>query len=218
MEDIDTKTRILDAAENLFSDNGFSAVSLRAVIKDAGVNTASVHYHFGSKDGLVAAVIERRATPVNAERLTMLDDIEVKHPTGLLPLKPVLQAFILPIVRLRRGSRTEKPMFARLMARLLHEPDPMAAEIVHKTFAEVFSRFALAFGRALPELPPAEIYIRVHFAVGAMAFSVAGPQFFDNFGPEGALADGSHVVASLVDFVEAGMRTPVVENVFGGNQ
>jgi AcrR family transcriptional regulator len=215
MEDLDTKTRILDAAEKLFADNGFSAVSLRTIIKAAGVNTASVHYHFGSKDGLIAAVFKRRATPVNAERLGMLDDIEAKHPSGPLPLRNVLQAFVFPVIRLRQDPESGCPMFARLMARLLNEPDPVAATIVHDTFTKIFTRFSAAFGRALPELPPEEIYIRIHFAVGAMAFSIAGPHFFGDHKPKGTQNDINHIMESLVDFIEAGMRTPVTETVPG---
>ena len=55
-----TKDRILDVAETLFADNGFAATSLRDITREAGVNIAAVNYHFGSKDGLLGAVLERR--------------------------------------------------------------------------------------------------------------------------------------------------------------
>lgn len=45
----DTKTRILDAAEKLFAERGFSETSLRLITSKAEVNLASVNYHFGSK-------------------------------------------------------------------------------------------------------------------------------------------------------------------------
>ena len=48
-EGLDTKERILQAAENLFTDQGFGATSLRAITHRAGVNLAAVNYHFGSK-------------------------------------------------------------------------------------------------------------------------------------------------------------------------
>jgi AcrR family transcriptional regulator len=53
----DTKKNILDAAEKLFSSNGFSSTSLRVLTKEAGVNLAAVNYHFGSKEELIKAVI-----------------------------------------------------------------------------------------------------------------------------------------------------------------
>ena len=47
---IDTKQKILDAAEQLIAEQGYAATSLRQIIAEAGVNLASIHYHFGSKD------------------------------------------------------------------------------------------------------------------------------------------------------------------------
>src|ERR1039458_4178641 len=44
----DTKERILDTAERLFSEQGYAATSLRSIIARAGVNLAAVHYHFRS--------------------------------------------------------------------------------------------------------------------------------------------------------------------------
>jgi len=55
----DTKTRILDAAEKLFAERGFSETSLRLITSKAEVNLASVNYHFGSKKELIRAVLAR---------------------------------------------------------------------------------------------------------------------------------------------------------------
>ena len=41
--------KILDAAEELFAQQGFDATSILAVTRQAGMNPAAVHYHFGSK-------------------------------------------------------------------------------------------------------------------------------------------------------------------------
>ena len=48
MSELTTKNKILDTAEMLWSANGFG-VSLRTIIREAGVNTAAIHYHFCSK-------------------------------------------------------------------------------------------------------------------------------------------------------------------------
>ena len=80
MQKMDTKTRILDTAERLFAQKGFDAVSLRNIIASAKVNLAAVHYHFGSKQALVHAVIGRRLRPINGERIT-LSLIHISEPT-----------------------------------------------------------------------------------------------------------------------------------------
>ena len=75
----DTKERLLDAAESLFADHGFAATSLRMITSAAGVNLASVNYHYGSKEALIQAVLERRLGPLNRDRLRRLDAIEAEH-------------------------------------------------------------------------------------------------------------------------------------------
>ena len=78
----DTKERILNVAERFFADRGFPATSLRDLTSEASVNIASVNYHFGSKEALLAAVLERRLRPVNARRLELLDAIETAAGNG----------------------------------------------------------------------------------------------------------------------------------------
>ena len=73
---IDTKTKILNAAEYLFASRGPNATSLRQVISRAKVNLAAIHYHFGSKESLLQAVLSRRLVPLNAGRLALLDKYE----------------------------------------------------------------------------------------------------------------------------------------------
>ena len=72
----DTREALLDAAESLFAEHGVQAASLRAITQQAGANLAAVHYHFGSKEGLVRAVFSRRIGPLNEERLRRLEECE----------------------------------------------------------------------------------------------------------------------------------------------
>ena len=74
----DTKESILDAAEKLFAERGFSGTSLRTITAAARVNLAAVNYHFGSKDALIEAVLARRVRPMNAERVARLDRARAK--------------------------------------------------------------------------------------------------------------------------------------------
>ena len=96
-----TKDRILDAAERLIAKLGFEATSLRAITAEADVNLAAVNYHFQSKEALIRAVISRRIGPVNVKRLAMLDAVEAAHRDGPLPVGPVIEAFVGPVIELR---------------------------------------------------------------------------------------------------------------------
>src|SRR5689334_23769093 len=72
----ETRTRILDAAEELFMQHGFEGTSMRLLTAKAGVNLAAVNYHFGSKDALIEALFRRRLDPMNAARVAELDRLE----------------------------------------------------------------------------------------------------------------------------------------------
>lgn len=69
---IDHRERLLDAALAEFVARGIATVSLRGVAKQAGVTPALVSYYFGSKEQLVATVIEERVLPVFAEAAATL--------------------------------------------------------------------------------------------------------------------------------------------------
>src|SRR3989337_4018648 len=86
----ETRTRILDVAEELFMLHGFEGTSMRLLTGKAGVNLAAVNYHFGSKDALIEALFRRRLAPMNAERgaaLERLEDFSAEN---------IIRAFVRP--------------------------------------------------------------------------------------------------------------------------
>ena len=62
-----TRAALIDAAAELFAAHGVEGVSIRSINSQAGLAAASVHYHFGSKDKLLDAVLEREGQAVRAE-------------------------------------------------------------------------------------------------------------------------------------------------------
>src|SRR6266478_6499991 len=125
---IDTKQKILDTAERLFGEQGYAATSLRQVIAAAEVNVAAVHYHFGSKEDLLDAVVTRKAGPVTVARMERLDRLEAE--TKPVDVERVLEAFLLPTAEMAEHH----PTFVRLMGRMLTEG--MMPRIVEKHFQE----------------------------------------------------------------------------------
>src|SRR5437762_2911252 len=90
----DTRSRILDVAEELFGERGLDRVSIRDITRKAKVNLAAINYHFGSKEDLIAAVFERRVVPVNEARLASLDVVEKVVGKKSAKLEALLEAFI----------------------------------------------------------------------------------------------------------------------------
>lgn len=169
----DTKEKILDAAERLFAQSGFSGTSLRAITTEAGVNLASVNYHFGSKDALVEAVFARRLVPMNESRLRRLDDLARRHGAGKIPLHELVEAFVGPALALS-GQSGSGPVFIRLLGRSYTEPSQHLQAAVRSMYEEVVSAFKPAFAGALPWLPREELHWRLHFLVGTLAYCMSG--------------------------------------------
>jgi AcrR family transcriptional regulator len=201
-----TRESLLDAAETLFSERGIQAASLRAITEQAGANLAAVHYHFGSKQGLVRAVFSRRLAPLNTERLLRLGRSE----EGGGEIEDVLHAFLAPALDMARDA--SHGAFGRLMGRAFMEPDDETREILIEQFSEVFHRFTAAFARLLPELPEDEIVWRFHFVAGALGHTVACGQLIERYS-EGRcpMGGGEGAVDHMVTFLAAGLRASVPE-------
>lgn len=88
---LDARDRLLLAAERLIAERGLDA-PLRDVAVEAGQrNNSAVHYYFGSRDGLIQAVIDRRQAPLEARRLELLAEHEASgSPDDLRSLVRIL--------------------------------------------------------------------------------------------------------------------------------
>src|SRR5258708_720304 len=196
----DTKEKILDTAERLIGECGYAATALRQIIAEAGVNLAAVHYHFGSKEELLDALVARKATPLNEARMTQLERVEAQAGSGAPEGGKVWESFFFPTVEV--ASRN--PGFVRLMGQMLAEG--MMPRIVERHFQVTGLRFVDALRRAVPELPQEELMWRVHFMIGAMAHTMCRAPVFPQMA--GDACDLEPRMKRLVTFLSAGFRAP----------
>jgi AcrR family transcriptional regulator len=170
MSQPDTKQKILDAAEHLFARAGYHGTSLRGITQTAAVNLAAVNYHFGSKEALLEAVIERRLGPLNAARLAQLEKLlkQAAEAGGAPPCRDVLRTFIEPTLHLRKqGSDTED--YIALIGRTLADPRGVAMSIFMQQMEPLMNRLFQALSLALPGLSRQTLFWRVHFAIGSLS-------------------------------------------------
>ncbi len=197
-----TKERILDAAERMFAENGVAATSLRAIMKEAGANMAAVHYHFGSREGLLEALMARRAEPVNRRRLELLDAIEQRHLHGVIPAEDIVRAFCAPALEMLGDP--QRRHVSRLIGRIVMEAPDSAA--MTRIFGATARRFVSAIQRAAPHLNEDEAWVRLHFMVGTMVFTLTAPRspVCDPSMP----VDTQTVLEQLIAFASAGLAAP----------
>ena len=203
-----TKERILETAERMFSEQGYAATSLRSIIAEAEVNLAAVHYHFHSKEALLEAVILRRSVPANQERLVLLDQCEREAGDHPPPLEKVIEAFIAPTFRMARNPASGGMVFMRLLGRL-HAEGVLSA-ILMSQFHDVLERFGAAMHRALPDLPPGELFWRLNFAIGALGQALRGGSKDLGVLTDVSFASDSELaLEELIAFLSAGFRAPL---------
>lgn len=198
----------MDAAEALFAEHGIQAASLRAITQKAGANLAAVHYHFGSKEGLVKAVFSRRLKPLNQERLRLLEACDLQASPESDGVEQVLHAFLAPVLRMSRETPEGAKDFAQLMGRAFTEPGEEVKQVLMEEFREMVDRFLAAFGRLLPHLPESERIWRFHFVAGAMAYTIGCGQLLERYAGLSCSVNPDEALRNLISFLAAGLRAP----------
>jgi AcrR family transcriptional regulator len=210
----DTKTRILDAAEELFMEHGFEATSLRSLTASAGVNLAAVNYHFGSKEELFQAVLTRRLDPMNKERIELIDRLEREAAGKPLACERILFAMLIPALRLARDEERGGKNFLRLVGRAYADPAPFIRHFLSEQYAEMIGRYKEAFHKALPHLARQELTWRLHFVMGALSYTLLGAdllKLFEQVTP--GLKDNDELLLQrLAPFLVAGLKAPALGN------
>lgn len=205
-----TREKVLDTAERLFAERGFDGASLRAITSGAGVNLAAVNYHFRSKNDLIHEVFSRSLRPVNARRLAMLDACEAEAGDKPLPLEEVVRAFVEPPLRLEGVMSAGRGTLQTLIGRMFADPGGNVRRIFLAEMEEVVRRFRTALQRSLPDVPPADLFWRLHFTIGAMAHALAAPWIVEVLSRGSCDArDVDGIIERLVAFAVAGLKSSI---------
>lgn len=165
----DRKADILLAAEKLFAQRGYHAVTIRQIAEEAGVPLALVGYYYGPKQALFQAIfahwnstIEER---VNALRAVPLD---ADNPRTL---PAIIEAFIGPVLRLRGSSEGE--YYALLVARELYHATDEADQVLRAFFDPLAHAFIDALHLALPGSTRGQVAWVYQFALGALLHHIS---------------------------------------------
>ena len=167
-----TRQRILDTAERHFALYGFAGTSLRGITRDARVNVAAIHYHYGSKEQLLGATMERIVAPVNAERLRLLDEA-IAAAGGAPSVEAILSAFLCPDLILIRDLGDRGVMMARFSGRSSTEPGEVVARVLRGIFGDLGDRFIDALAVAVPDVPRSELAWRLRCVVAIITYLLA---------------------------------------------
>lgn len=203
----ETVERILDVAEQLFAERGFTETSLRLITSRAGVNLAAVNYHFGSKKALIQAVFSRFLGPFSVSLERELDRRQT-HAEYLPSLEELLELLVDQALAVKPRSGNELATFMRLLGLAFSQGQGYLRGYLEDMYGKVFRRYLMLLQQAAPEIPPIELFWRVHFMLGAAVFSMSEIKALGTIAEEsfGVQTSTEQPLRLLVPFLAAGLR------------
>ena len=166
----DTAETILDVAEDLFSKHGFYGVTIREVAREAGVDTALLHYYFGTKRGLFDAVFLRRADVLNRDRLEALDGYE-RAVGPKMTAEGVIDAFVGPVLEWQAKGGPGWKHYCALVSQVNATPI-WGGETMTRYFDPVIHRMLDLMRKVMPQAREEDIYWAYQFLSGALTLTM----------------------------------------------
>lgn len=203
-----TRERLLDAAERLFAVHGIASVSLRMINAESGArNVSAAHYHFGSRDGVIEALVARRMGALAVERMAGLDAVERAAGGGVPDLRATVEVMVLPLLRILMHPTGAH--FVTFLARAAGEPSVQMGQLAPAEFWQVLGRFLDIMRRALPHLPAHVLAVRLGFLIQQTVISVAEiDRLLRRDGAARTWEALETLGADLVDYFVGGLAAP----------
>lgn len=187
---------LVRAAERLMSARGIDAVSLREVSAAAGhANNSAVGYHFGTRDALIDAILERHSAPIHQRWLAQLDLFARHPPAGV---RPYVEMLVVEIAN-KLDDRDGGWEFISISAQLTVAP---LAPLVTRPIASAAAVERL-IGAMLPHYaaPPALLVARLELLASTLYASLVARHRAER---DGAVTVGrAAFVSDLVDSLVA---------------
>ncbi|MFC5950466.1 TetR/AcrR family transcriptional regulator [Pseudonocardia lutea] len=182
-----TRDALIDAAAELFAEHGVDAVSVRSINKAAGVAPAAVHYHFGSRDGLLQAVLVRDGDAV-LRRVAELARVLAARPTVPTARELVL-CVARPYLELLQREPVRGRHWLRVVAQLTLSDDERLERTASEASALLLAQVRRRFGDG------SDPVLRWALAVTTLVQMLGGP-----------LAHDDDQVEALLNFVCGGLE------------
>ncbi len=196
----DTRLKLIRAAEELFSEYGIGAVSLRQINRHAGQrNATALQYHFGTRGALVAAILARHRADVEPRRHALLDRFEADGGD----LRALAFALVVPEAS-KLTDRDGGCAYLRIIAELVQRPDRPLDPSDPESPQESIHRWRRLVADWIPELAVRRLHRR--FSAIRILFTELGRRAQD---PE--RRDHELFVSHLVDLIAAILAAPVSE-------
>lgn len=163
------RDRLLDLAERLFAEKGIDAVSLNSIARYANqLNGSVIQYHFGSKIGLIQAILERRMAVLNNRRNELIATIDISN--RLVALRQIGEAMVLPFAEYLIAENGSS--YLRFVAQVTFNCDQSVFEMVRGRHDTAVRRIVDLVRQILSDVPPDIVRHRLAVVTNLVLFSI----------------------------------------------
>ncbi|MBK0328535.1 TetR family transcriptional regulator [Rhodobacteraceae bacterium F11138] len=201
---LQSRERILDAAERVFARKGFDGATIREIAAEAGTQVGLVHHHGGGKATLFARTVERRAAELSDLRLGMLDR---RKAAGPVDLSDILECFFAPYLQRAAEGEPQWLAYARLVAHV--SADPRWHSIAVEFFDPTANRFIDEIGNLFPKASRGAIASGFVYSVSAMLALLTSEWRIEALGEDPVAPDAR--LQTLVSFCAAGIAASLAQ-------
>ena len=199
------RKRILDVAEELFAEKGFTGTSIREVTKRAGCNLAAVNYYFHGKENLYVEVFQRHMHTIRDQRINSIRRILLNQ-TEQTALEALLQSFATEFLEPFREDGTGNRLM-KLMMKERNEPHLSNQIFIDEVIQPVKNIMKDALIRICPGLHDTEADLCIHSIVGQLTHVLQARDLFKGMDITTApVLDLPKALEHVVKFSAAGIR------------
>lgn len=208
-DQLDTRTKLILTAERLLSEGGISSTPLRRITQEANQrNESAIHYHFGSRQGVVEAILDLRTPKLNTTRLELLEALHAKADNRPLSSRDVATTMVDPLADYLRETLGEG-YYLRFLG-MLWLDQSIWRELIGQTRDEGLIVALDALIKANPHVPVSVMRQRFGLAIQMSTYSLARMEKFA--GELGEKFDWSRAevqIAGIIDAIVAIFDAPL---------
>lgn len=211
-QDADTATRIIQAAEALFAEQGFIETTMRQITSAADVNLAAVNYHYGSKSGLIEAVAGRFLEPLCVQIEQMLAErlLDSEH---RICVDELIEMLMRALLQVSEGYPHALKLFMRVLD-LAYAPDQDALrQVLLAHYGHRVTPVVDLIRQDSTPMPDDEFFWRLHFLLGALIFTLSNHSTLSDLqGSAGSALGMERTLHRLIPVLSAGFQARAEKN------
>jgi hypothetical protein len=165
-----TRERLIEAGTRLFAEHGIDAVRVREINTEAGQrNSSALHYHFGSREGLLQAILAEHRGPMERHRAELLDALEREGRTD--DLRALVATMVLPLMA--ELSTASGRAYLRIIPQYIGRYSPSFSKLPKSYGPDGIRRTVALSVACLGHLPDDERETRVDLTMEYVTYAVA---------------------------------------------